>query len=127
MVEHGTFGWNELMSQDVEKAKTFYSAALGWSFDGMPMPQGTYWIAKMGDKMVAGLFDSAAAGMKDVPESWMGYINVDDIDARCAKAKAAGATILREPWDVEGVGRIAILQEPGGATIGWMTPAPPPA
>jgi uncharacterized protein len=30
---------------------------------------------------------------------------------------------MKEPFDVPGVGRIAILSEPGGAGIGWMTPA----
>jgi predicted enzyme related to lactoylglutathione lyase len=30
---------------------------------------------------------------------------------------------MRAPFDVPGVGRIAMLQEPGGAGIGWMTPA----
>jgi predicted enzyme related to lactoylglutathione lyase len=39
------------------------------------------------------------------------------------KAQAAGATLMRPIFDVPGVGRIAILKEPGGAGIGWMTPA----
>jgi uncharacterized protein len=29
---------------------------------------------------------------------------------------------MREPFEVQGVGRIAILREPGGAMVGWMTP-----
>jgi predicted enzyme related to lactoylglutathione lyase len=33
------------------------------------------------------------------------------------------ATPMRPPFDVPGVGRIAILREPGGAVVGWMTPA----
>ena len=44
----------------------------------------------------------------------MSYIAVDDVDKRVDKAKKAGATILREPFDVPGVGRIAILKQPGG-------------
>ena len=31
---------------------------------------------------------------------------------------------MKPAFDVLGVGRIAILTEPGGAGIGWMTPAP---
>jgi predicted enzyme related to lactoylglutathione lyase len=46
-----------------------------------------------------------------------------DVDARLKKAVAGGASVIREPFDVEGVGRIAILREPGGAAVGWMTPA----
>jgi predicted enzyme related to lactoylglutathione lyase len=58
-----------------------------------------------------------------VPECWMAYLAVDDVDARVKKAVAAGAKLMRPIWDVPGVGRIAILTEPGGAGVGWMTPA----
>jgi uncharacterized protein len=36
--------------------------------------------------------------------------------------KKAGAKLMKGPFDVPGVGRIAMLLEPGGAGIGWMTP-----
>jgi predicted enzyme related to lactoylglutathione lyase len=120
---HGNFHWNELNTRDVEKAKKLYEETIGWTFDGMPMPNGTYWVAKAGDKMVGGIFDTKTLGM-EIPEHWLSYISVDDIDKRVDKAKKAGATILREPFDVPGVGRIAILKESGGAAVGWMTPAP---
>jgi len=48
---------------------------------------------------------------------------VDDVDARVKKATAAGATLMRPLFDIPGIGRIAILREPGGAGVGWMTPA----
>lgn len=121
--QHGVFHWNELMTRDVEKAKSFYHDTIGWNFDGMPMPEGTYWIAKVADQPVGGIFPMNGTDFAGVPEHWMPYLAVDDIDARLKKAKAAGATIKREPFDVPGVGRIAILQEPGGAVVGWMTPA----
>jgi len=125
-IPHGNFHWNELNTRDAEKAKKFYAEAIGWTFDGMPMPpNGTYWVAKAGDKMVGGIFDMNAMGLpKEIPEHWMSYLAVDDVDQRVEKAKKAGATIMREPFDVPGVGRIAILKEPGGAVVGWMTPAP---
>jgi hypothetical protein len=53
----------------------------------------------------------------------MAYLAVDDVDARVKKAQTAGATLMRPIFDVPGVGRIAILREPGGAGIGWITPA----
>jgi len=42
---HGHFYWNELMTRDAERDKKFYSETLGWTFEGMPMPDGTYWVA----------------------------------------------------------------------------------
>jgi predicted enzyme related to lactoylglutathione lyase len=120
---HGTFYWNELLARNIEGAKKFYSDTLGWSYDAMPMPGGaTYWVAKMGDQPVGGLFDIAGPDYKDMPESWMSYIAVDNVDARLKKAVAAGAKVMKEPFDVPGVGRIAVLLEPGGAGVGWMTP-----
>jgi len=121
---HGKFHWNELMTRDVVQAKKFYAETLGWSFDQMPMPGGgTYWIAKMGDEFVGGIFDIRGPDYAGVPEGWMPYIAVDDVDARAKKAVAAGAKIMKPAFDVPNVGRIVILQEPGGAGIGWITPA----
>ena len=39
------------------------------------------------------------------------------------KAVKAGAKVMKPAFDIPNVGRIAILLEPGGAGIGWMTPA----
>jgi predicted enzyme related to lactoylglutathione lyase len=52
----------------------------------------------------------------------MSYLAVDDVDKRTATATAAGARLMRPIFDVPKVGRIAILSEPGGAGVGWMTP-----
>jgi predicted enzyme related to lactoylglutathione lyase len=122
---HGTFYWNELMTRDVEGAKTFYADTLGWSYDAMPMPGGggSYWVAKIGEEPVGGILDISAPEFAPVPESWMAYIAVDDVDARVAKAVKAGAKLMKPAFDIPGVGRIAILTQPDGAGIGWMTPA----
>jgi predicted enzyme related to lactoylglutathione lyase len=122
--EHGTFYWNELMTRDVERAKKFYGQTIGWSFEAMPTPDGgTYWLAKMDDEPVAGIFDISGPEYGQVPESWMAYLAVDDVDARVQRAVKAGAKLMKPAFDVPGVGRIAILMEPGGAGVGWMTPA----
>jgi uncharacterized protein len=121
---HGSFHWNELMTRDVERAKRFYRDTIGWSFDSMPMEDGrTYWLAQLDGRPVAGVFPLDAPQFAGVPESWMPYLAVDDVDKRVEKAVKAGAQLMRPIFDVPGVGRIAMLTEPGGAGIGWMTPA----
>jgi predicted enzyme related to lactoylglutathione lyase len=120
---HGTFCWNELMTRDVERAKKFYEETIGWSFSPMPMADGgTYWCAMVGGKPIAGIFPINKAEFDGVPESWMSYLAVDDVDKRVAKAVKVGAKLMKPLFDIPGVGRIAILQEPGGAGVGWMTP-----
>jgi len=121
---HGTFCWNELMTRDIEGSKRFYRETIGWSFEPMKMEWGTYWLAKSGDKTVGGLFELKGPDFDGVPESWMSYLAVDDVDKRVAKAVKAGAKLMKPIFDVPGVGPIAILMQPGGASVGWMTPKP---
>ena len=120
---HGKVYWNELMTHNVDSAKAFYRTTLGWNFEPMPMDDGTYWIIKAHDEMVGGIFEMKDPAMKSMPEQWVTYIAVDDIDARLAKAVAAGARVMKEPFEIKSVGRTAFLKEPGGAMICWITPS----
>ncbi len=124
MADHGQIHWSELATKDVEGSKAFFSAQAGWAFEGMPMPDGTYWLAMVGGQPVAGMMDLAQIGDPNVPPNWMTYIAVDDIDKVVAEAEASGGKVVRPAFDVPGVGRIAMIQDPGGATVGMMTPAP---
>ena len=122
-MSHGAFIWNELMTNDVEKAKAFYGATLGWTAEEMKMPNGSYWIAKADGKMVAGIMDIAMMPPGTKPY-WFAYIEIDDIDARVKKIAGNGGKVIREPFDIPDVGRIAIVADATGAMIGWMTPKP---
>jgi len=120
---HGAFHWNELLARDVERAKRFYRTTIGWTFQSTLTPEGqTYWLAMVGERPVAGIYSIAGPEFAGMPECWMAYLAVDDVDQRVAKAVKAGAKLMKPLFDVPGVGRIAILTEPGGAGIGWMTP-----
>lgn len=125
---HGQFHWNELRTRDAERAKTLYATTVGWSFEASATPDGeTYWVALQDDKPVAGLFPLTSPRFDGVPESWMSFLAVDDVDARVAKAIKAGAELAMPIFDVPEVGRIAMLREPSGAGIGWITPVGPRA
>ena len=123
MSSHGSFHWNELNTHDPKGAQAFYGKALGWSFDVMPMPGFDYYIIKAGDKAVGGIFEMKGAEFEGMPSHWFAYVAVDDVDARIAQAVTLGATIRRGPWNIPGVGRVAIVQDPTGAAAGWITPA----
>ena len=122
---HGHFAWNELMTPDVEKAKAFYGATLGWTYDTHPMPNGgIYWLAKVGDRPIAGIM-SLSDLPPGAPTAWFPYIEVDDVDRRVELVAGAGGAVPRPIFDVPGVGRIAIVQDATGAMVGWMTPTMP--
>jgi predicted enzyme related to lactoylglutathione lyase len=120
---HGRLYWNELRTHDAERAMRFYTETIGWRFEKSGMPDGhTYWVAMADGQPVAGLFPLPSPQFDSVPESWMSFIAVDDVDARVAKAVAAGARLVMPIFDVPDVGRIAMLLEPSGAGVGWITP-----
>jgi predicted enzyme related to lactoylglutathione lyase len=123
MTEHGHIHWSELNTRDPDKARSFYEQALGWRFEPMSGPPGDYLVAHAGETPVAGIFTMQGEMFAGIPEHWFTYIAVDDVDARVAAAERLGARLRRPIFDVPCVGRIAILQEPTGAVVGWMTPA----
>lgn len=114
--------WAILMSRDVEGAKAFYGNALGWKFQpfsGEPFP---LWVAKSGEgRSVAAFVDSSHSDFPDSPELWLPYFVIEDLDARLVDAEALGATVIRPPFMVPNAGRVAILRQPGGGLVGWIT------
>ena len=51
------------------------------------------------------------------------YVAVADLSTALARATSEGGEVVREPWDVPGVGRIAIINDNAGNSMGWMTPS----
>jgi predicted enzyme related to lactoylglutathione lyase len=120
-----SFHWNELLTNDPEAAKRFYVDIVGWTTQAMPMPSGgTYTILMNGEQPAAGIMDiketHAPAG---TPPHWTAYIAVDDVDAAVVKVEKGGGKVHVPCFDVEGIGRIAMIEDPTGAVIGIMTPA----
>ena len=122
MAKHGTFFWSELNTSDVEKAKAFFGQTIGWTFATMPNGDPTYWIAFNDDVPQAGIVPLSMFAPPGAPPHWFSYLAVDDVDKRLEALITAGGVILRAPFDVPDVGRIAIVQDPTGAPMGWMTP-----
>lgn len=121
----GTFYWNELLTRDAARAMDFYAKTLGWTYKSTPMgDMGDYHIILNGDTMVGGIMPIGGPMFENIPDHWFSYIAVDDLAWRLASLETHGGTIVREPVDVENVGRIAIVSIPGAGTQGWMVPAP---
>ena len=69
---HGVFVWSELMTNDVEAAKAFFAATVGWTFVAKPTQPGTYWLAQVDGKPVAGIMDMNDICQPGVPPHWLG-------------------------------------------------------
>lgn len=123
---HGMVWWTELMTRDVAAARSYYEDVCGWTFDTAAMPEGDYHIGSRDGVQTIGIMDmTPMPHLEGVPAHWFTYFAVDDVDAAIEQSKAKGATVTREPFDVQGIGRIAIVVDPTGAVMGLMTPSVP--
>jgi len=114
--EHGAMGWTELLTNDTEKAETFYGQLLGYNTEHQQMGPTDYILFKVGDKEAAGMMQIAPE-WGEVPPHWMVYFVVDECDALVEKATQMGARVLVPPTDIPKVGRFATLHDPQGASF----------
>lgn len=115
----GRFIWHDLMTENLARSKEFYGLLLGWQFQTVRETDPAYVAIMQGNEYIGGM---VAVKREDpaVPVSqWLAYIAVDDPDASVAKAKAAGARVLREPFDAAGIARAAVVADPQGALVGF--------
>ena len=122
----GSFCWIELGTNDASAAKKFYSELFGWSFVDNPMgPDEFYTIFKIRGLDVAAMYtlreDQTSQG---VPPHWMTYVSVASADDAAKKAASIGGKVVADAFDVMDAGRMAILQDPLGATLcAWQAKA----
>jgi hypothetical protein len=109
----GKFIWFEHVSNDVQKARRFYGELFGWSSDPVPMGAEPYHMIQNKGQGIGG-FRTAMPG---VPNHWMSYLSVPDVDASVRAAQAAGAQVLMPATDFAPVGRGATIADPTGAVL----------
>jgi len=112
----------ELNTNDVGKAKGFYSKLFKWELEDMQMGGDmTYTVIKVGEGTGGGMMKHPMPG---APSLWIPYVEVDDIGAATSEAKALGATLIRDVTEVPNMGWFSIFSDPTGATLGlWKTMA----
>lgn len=123
--------WYELMTPDPSAVAPFYKATLGWEIPaaGHPMPNGSEYreIARSGGGLAGGVLTlTPQMAEHGVTPAWLPYFHVDDVDRSVEQAKALGAPVFIAPMSMDGVGRMAMLADPQGASFYLMDPTPPP-
>ena len=115
----GTFCWIELGTTDTGAARNYYKDLFGWS----DAAEQDYVMLKLSGKEVGGLYElTDEMRAHGVPPHWLSYVSVVSADETAKKAESLGATILKEPFDVFAVGRMAVIQDPTGAVFAVWQP-----
>ncbi len=120
--EHGALTWTELITPDPKGAAAFYAEVLGWTTETAPMPTGEYTVFHTPGGSPDGIAGAMAPPVEGMPAFWGVYFGVDDCDATVAAAIGAGATVMAEPMDLPGTGRMAALVDPQGAVFSVLQP-----
>ncbi|WP_031512640.1 VOC family protein [Streptomyces sp. NRRL F-5123] len=118
--EHGALVWNQLHSPDPKASGAFYSAVLGVTAGPMPeMPEFTGF-------QVNGRTIGGVQGMENLPPNtpphWLISFAVDDTDSIVDAVVHAGGNVLAPPFDMDKVGRMAVVQDPQGAVFSVVAP-----
>jgi predicted enzyme related to lactoylglutathione lyase len=123
----GDFIWYELMTTDADGAKAFYDALVGWEFGEGSAEYNGYRMINTSDGSFAGGVLPINSEMQEhgARPTWLGYLNVSDVDEKVASIQSAGGKTYMSPSDIPNVGRIAMVADPQGAPFYVMKPIPP--
>jgi len=114
----GKFVWHDLITEDLDSARKFYSGVLGWTFEeAQGARDHEYVVASSGNVYVAGILEIEGATDGTNYSRWLPYISVADVDSSVSNAVAAGASVAVSARDVN-FGRVAALIDPEGAVLG---------
>ncbi len=126
MPKHGTLCWTEIATTDLEACDKFYSKLFGWKITksenpDIPMEYREYdtglgyssgGMYQMTEEMFGGEIP---------PPHFLNYVAVDDVDACIEQVKELGGQLIGEPHDIPKTGRMAVVQDPTGATFALIT------
>jgi hypothetical protein len=113
---HGTLCWADLMTPDVERAKSFYAGLLGWTIAASENDPSGYLHIRNGEEFIGGMPPSSFSP-PNTPPHWLAYIYVANCDETAAKCNQLGGKTLMAPMNIEKVGRMAVLADPQGAVF----------
>ena len=112
-----SLAWNTLITPSPEDAAAFFGMVFGLSTETQVFGGDDYVLLTLGETGVAGLMSPPPGMPEGVPAFWGVSFAVEDADATAELAVERGGTLLQEPMDMPGVGRIATVTDPWGASF----------
>lgn len=108
----------ELYSGDPKATRAFYEAVFGWTFEGIA--DDGYTMARPPTPPYGGVMQAS----DEMPVGTLLYLLVEDAEAAMAAVGEAGGHVLREPFEVEGWGTMAVFEAPGDLVLAAWESAP---
>lgn len=117
----GQIVWHDLFTSDRERSMAFYGRVANWTFQ-VERATDFAWGGGEKDFVLALSGDEAGAGFVETSTNqengWIAYVEVPDVDVAVERVDTLGGSIVRQPFEVPGVGRNALVCDPLGALLG---------
>lgn len=114
----GKLVWADLLTDDVEAAKTFYGAVFGWEFRSSDDPLFT--LVVNGDRPIAGLISHQPKDPAVSEVQWLVSISIANPDAAARVARNNGGEVFLDPEDYPDRGRHTVIADPSGAAVALL-------
>ena len=120
-VEHpGKFVWFDLLTDDVDAARSFYGELFGWTFEDDGDSDPIYTTVLQNGNPIGGIVASEQL-KQDVDQSrWLSYMSVPNVDVAIAKAVVAGGVSYAAGTNFPNRGRVGVVKDPQGALLAFV-------
>lgn len=98
----------EFYTENAEATESLHEAVFDWEFEHME--DDDYTLAQPPTPPFGGVMEAN----EEMPAGTLVYLLVGDAEESCATIEAEGGQVLREPFEIEGWGTMAVFEAPGG-------------
>lgn len=112
--------WVDLMTSDQDRSREFYCQLFGWGAEEPAEEFGGYFNFTRDGIRIAGCM--AARNGSGVPDIWSVYLASDDARKTLEATVAHGGQVHVDAMEVADLGTMAVIGDPGGATVGVWQP-----
>lgn len=116
----GMFVWHDLLTDDETSVRSFYGALFDWEFEKQTSDDKRYVTIMREGVPIGGIVEIDPVKEGTEYSQWMSYLSVPDVDEAAELVQSRGGKLIREPWDLPGRGRVAIVSDPQGALIALL-------
>jgi len=118
----------EIPANNIDRAKHFYHALLGWKIEPtkVPMDQAAAAAMQYHDistgELKEGTLNMGGLYKRQMSELIINHVAVEDIDKVLAKVEKLGGKIMIPKMEIKSVGLNAIIQDTEGNSLGLIQP-----
>ncbi len=111
----GKIGWVDLTTENAEEIRDFYTKVTGWN--PQPLSMGDYndfVMLSPNNDPISGICHKKGSNI-NLPNQWLIYITVDDIQKSIDQCLALGGKVISDPKNYGDKAKYCIIEDPSGA------------